>query len=172
MSSGPASQPDIGLHEKIVRYLEEHLSDGPWLELLITQFGVPAVLHTVADILASEDVSSAISALTLVRDIGLFGTVSQKITRSVRRELPKRLFPALNKGLYAYPYVFRNVVVYTIGKLDFPDQIQALKDAFVHYQEKDPLLLARIVGELFWLLHKPDRSYIDRMISSVHPMVR
>ncbi|WP_434425026.1 hypothetical protein [Nannocystis pusilla] len=156
---------------EIARYFD-HLGERAWIEQLVHTWGVPGVLRGISDLVMSGAPEPAHNALTLARDLGIRGTVDADMTSRVRAEMPALLFPALRQGLHASAYSVRAGVVYTIGKLSFDDQAQLLRDAFEYFLERDPLLLPRIVHELFWLLPAPEWSYVERLASAAHRLIR
>lgn len=157
--------------EAIAHYFD-HLGEQAWIEQLVHTCGVAGVLGGISELVVSGAPEPAHNALTLARDLGLRGIVDDDMVSRVRSEMPAQLFPALQRGLYASAYSVRAGVVYTIGKLSFDDQAPLLRDAFERFRERDPLLLPRIVHELFWLLSAPEWSYVDRLASAAHRLIR
>ena len=158
---------------EIAQYIH-HLEDREWITRLVSEYGVSQMLECISALVLSGGQDSAHNALTLARDVGIFGfgIVSKELTSSIRNEMPTALFPALRAGLYAKSHAVRSYVVYTIGKLSFDEQAPALREAFEHHKNRDPLLLPRIVNELFWLLPEPEWSYVKRLTSAAHHLIR
>lgn len=135
------------LRRSVTNYMD-HLGDAPWIESLLARHGVPAVLQECGDALAEQKPGEVEEVTTFLQDIARRGFVNDELVTSVRAGMPTSVLPGLHQLLRAPVLAHRMAAIYTIGKLGFPSEIQALRAVFPAYLDGDPLCLARLLSEL------------------------
>lgn len=138
------------LRNSITSYLD-HLQDVKWIETLVERHGVADVLGACARVLAKGDPSETHEVTTFLRDIGIYGIVSDGVVARVREAMPTGILPKLRLLLRSPVFEVRKAAIYTIGKLTFPAEAKALRSVFPLYVERDPFCLASLFFELSWL---------------------
>ena len=152
------------IRDSIAHYIDDHFMDGAWVESLCVEHGVATVLDGCVDILATQNPDDVHQVLTFLRDIGLgaFGVVTSSgeqraairdptLVSSARGLMPATVLPALRRLLSAPHLTIRTNAIFTIGKLCFGSEMEALRQAASTFLDGDPICLARLVGELSWL---------------------
>jgi hypothetical protein len=156
----------------VTRYID-HLQDAAWIEALIAEYGVAAVLRTCAQVLGERDPDEVHEVATLLRDLGIRGIVSDELVGKVRKLMPAGVLPALRRLLRAPVLRLRMAAIYTLGKLSFPAEAKALRDVFPAYAARDPICLARLLFELAWLGDSRGvRARVERIIAHESYLVR
>ena len=151
----------------------DHLEDGPWVESIVAEHGLAAVLRACVDVLAEQDPDEVNEVATFLRDIGRRGVVNDELVASVRRRMPASVLPALRRLLRAPVVQARMAAIYTIGKLSFESEATALRAVFPTYVDTDPFCVARLLCELGWLGDRRGvRARLKRIVAHESPWVR
>lgn len=169
------SLPMTHLLRKAVTHYIDHLQDVPWIESLVAEHGVAAILQACVDVLGGQPLHPAEvhEVTTLLRDLGIRGIFGDELVAEVRERLPGSVLPALRPLLRAPVLQVRMAAIYTLGKLSFPEEAAALREVFPSYLDRDPFCLARLLGELGWLGDRPGvHARIEQLIAHQSPLVR
>jgi hypothetical protein len=134
-----------------VTHYVDHLQDVSWVEKLVREFGFAGVLRSCVDVLTDQDPEEVHEVTTFLRDIGIRGTFDDELVAKARELMPSGVLPALRPLLQARVLRVRRTAIYTIGKLSFSGEAEALREAFPLYLDRDPVCLARLLLELQWL---------------------
>lgn len=160
------------LRSSVTHYFD-HIRDMPWMESLFAEHGVAAVLLECADVLAGQKVDEVHEVTTFLRDVGIGGIVNDELVTSIRKLMPNSVLPVLRPLLRAPALQVRMEAIYTIGKLTFPSEAEALVDVFPAYLDKDPFCLARLLLELGWLGDRDGvHACMERIIAHDSYLVR
>jgi len=160
------------VRDSVTRYID-HLQDRPWVESLVAQHGITAILQGCVDVLDEQDPGEVNEVTTLLRDLGIRGIIDDELVTSVRKLMPASVLPALRPLLGSPVLQLRMTAIYTLGKLSFSSEAKSLREIFPAYFDKDPFCLARLLFELAWLGDRRGaRARLNRIIAHKSHLVR
>ncbi len=151
------------LKQRILDYDELHSLDRDYLAQVIASNPVEEVLGTLAELLATRDRETVLSACAVIRDLGILKYPAAEFQTHFRKTLPQS--PArdeLEQCLYRdEDSSIRSSTIYTLGKLVIDDFESILRDSWSYYYANDPLNIHRLLfeismygGEIFSLAEK------------------
>ncbi|MDP3278903.1 MAG: hypothetical protein Q8Q09_27170 [Deltaproteobacteria bacterium] len=162
---------DRGLHDNVARYID-HLEDRAWVNALMVDHGLDAVLASCVDVLGTGDCDAKLNVMTLLRDLGIYGIFDRELVTQVRDRVPLTVLPALAQNLRDACISSRMNAIYTLGKLSFSSEIASLIAAFEWYLDRDAFCVARVLSELSWLGDDDVMGKIERVAAHSHPVIR
>ncbi len=141
------------LREKIGQYSEQFL-DGKYIENLVQKHTMEDILTEISNILKSKKTEEIHSTLMLIRDLCIAGSTNilRDYTYKFRNlVLETEIFLIMNNLLYNCDILLIKDVIYTFGKLNFPQNIIYLEKAYDYYDNNDQDVSSYILNELEWL---------------------
>src|SRR3954469_1749898 len=115
------------LRDSITDYIG-HLEDTPWVESLITRHGIDAVLRECMGVLVDRNSDDVHEVTTLLRDVAAGVVLDEQRVKEVRALMPTTVLPALRPLLRVPVLQLRMTAIYTIGKISFAAEAEALRD--------------------------------------------
>ncbi|AFY42635.1 HEAT repeat domain-containing protein [Nostoc sp. PCC 7107] len=156
------------LETKIINYLS-HLGDSDYMaEVVIT----PGAVETLIKMLQNPDPDIVGSAGLFITDFVLSCSRNETCKISWETQLEPVIIPELERLIFAENHFIRKQVIYTLGKICSYDSVPVLLQGFYKYRESDPLLLPRLLGELFWLGVENSWDLLESMVNSQYYTTR
>ncbi|ALF55546.1 hypothetical protein ACX27_26285 [Nostoc piscinale CENA21] len=156
------------LETKIIQYLS-HLEDSDYMAEVVT---TPGAAETLIKILQDDDDEIMSYAGLFIRDFVLICSRNETCKIPWETQLKPVIIPELERLIFAENHFIRKQVIYTLGKICSYDSIPILVQAFYEYRESDPILLPRLLGELFWLGVENRLDILESMINSQYYTTR
>ncbi|KAB8141258.1 hypothetical protein F8S13_19370 [Chloroflexia bacterium SDU3-3] len=143
-----------------------HLEDPAYLARLLDMAPMPALVEQLGALLRSGDAEHVAAACLIIRD--LTPVVPRHELGSAFRAAfaSSPLVAALEELVLTGDRATRAEAIYTLGKTGCVASAAALRRAFDALYEADPLVLPRLVGEIWWLEGQHDWALIDTMVAS------
>ena len=149
------------LETKILEYLN-HLGDSEYMATVVTSIGA---VDTLIKLLQSENVVTVSYTCLFITDFSI-GSRNNTCKEFWESKLESAIIPELEHLVLADNHFIRRQAIYTLGKICSYNSVPVLLHAFYELRDKDPLLLPRLVGELFWLGVDNRWALIDSMTAS------
>ena len=156
------------LKTKILNYLN-YLNDADYLAEIVKS---PKADETLIQLLHSEDLETINATCLLIRDYVRLGSQNPICQEGWESHSQGAIVPELERLVLSDNHFIRQQVIYTLGKICSYDSIPILLRAFHQFRDQDPILLPRLVGELFWLGVDYPGGLIESMISSPQYLTR
>jgi len=155
------------LEERILSYLD-FLNDAAYLSALRVE---PELLGVLDRLLAAGDAEAIGLTCLCIRDLANFGPDDE---REVFRRglLPSPVVARLEAMLTCGHYGTRREVVFTLAQINSRGSLPALRRAFDLSLDRDPLLLPRLLGEIWWLEAHKSWGLIEVLAASPHFLTR
>jgi len=150
------------LESKICNYLN-YLSDSEYIAEIVTS---PGAVSTLINLLYSNDNEIIGDTCLFIRDFVLSCSRNDTCKQAWDSELESAIIPILEYLLLAENHFIRTSVIYTLGKICSYDSLPVMLDAFYQLRDRDPILLPRFVGELFWLGVDNPWEILESMVAS------
>lgn len=156
------------LTNKIFNYLR-YLNDSDYIAEIVS---LPDATETLIQLLKSEDLETLSATCLLIRDYVRLGGQNQICQEKWDSQSKWAIVPELERLVLSDNHFIRKKVIYTLGKICSYDSVPILLRAFHKLRDQDPILLPRLVGELFWLGVDHPGDVIERMIASPQYLTR
>lgn len=150
------------LETKILKYFN-HLGDSEYMAAVVTSTGA---VDTLIKLLKSNDEETVSYACLFITDFVLICSRNNTCKEFWESKLESAIIPELEHLVLADHHFIRRQVIYTLGKICSYNSVPVLLHAFYELRDKDPLLLPRLIGELFWLGVDNGWDLIDSMTAS------
>ncbi|MBA3920999.1 MAG: HEAT repeat domain-containing protein [Nostocaceae cyanobacterium] len=150
------------LESKIRNYIN-YLGDYEYMAEVVTS---PSVVDTLINSLQSNNSEIIGDTCLFIRDFVLICSRNDTCKQSWDSELESAIIPVLEHLLSANNHFIRTTVVYTLGKTCSYDSVPVMLDTFYQLRDRDPILLPRLVGELFWLGVENSWEILESMVLS------
>ncbi len=150
------------LESKIRNYLN-YLGDSEYIAKIVTS---PGALDALIKSLQSDDNEIIGDTCLFIRDLVLSRLRNDTCKQFWDSESKSVIIPILEHLLFAENHFIREHVIYTLGKICSYDSLPVMLDAFYQLRDRDPILLPRFVGELFWLGVDNPWKILESMIAS------
>ncbi|GBE95167.1 HEAT repeat domain-containing protein [Nostoc cycadae] len=156
------------LETKIINYLS-HLEDSDYMAAVVI---TPGAAETLIKILQYDDDEIMSYACLFIRDFVLSCSRNETCKISWKTQLKPVIIPELERLIFTDNHFIRKQVIYTLGKICSYDSVPILLQAFYEYRESDPILLPRLIGELFWLGVENSWDLLESMVNSQYYTTR
>lgn len=134
------------LETKIRKYIN-HLEDSEYIAEVVT---LPGAVDSLIKLLQSNKNEIIGDTCLFIRDFVLSCSRNDSCKQSWD-ELEPAIIPKLQHLVFADNHFIRKQVIYTLGKICSYDSVPVMLNAFHQLRDQDPILLPRLIGELFWL---------------------
>lgn len=134
------------LETKIIKYIS-HLGDSEYIAEVVTS---PGAVDTLIKLLQSNNNEIIGDTCLFITDFVLSCSRNDTCKQSWDK-LEPAIIPKLEHLVLADNYFIRKQVIYTLGKICSYDSVPVMLNAFYQLRDQDPILLPRLIGELFWL---------------------
>lgn len=134
------------LETKILNYLN-YLGDSEYMAEVATS---PGAVDTLIKLLQSNNEETVSYACLFITDFVL-SCSQNNICKQSWKKLESAIIPQLEHLVFADNHFIRKQVIYTLGKICSYNSVPVLLHALHELGDRDPILLPRLVGELFWL---------------------
>ena len=134
------------LETKILNYLN-YLGDSEYMAEVSTS---PGAVDTLIELLQSNNEETVSYACLFITDFVL-SCSQNNICKQSWKKLESAIIPQLEHLVFADNHFIRKQVIYTLGKICSYNSVPVLLHALHELGDRDPILLPRLVGELFWL---------------------
>ncbi|GAB1541877.1 hypothetical protein NUACC21_45500 [Scytonema sp. NUACC21] len=135
------------LETKILSYLN-YLGDSEYMLEVVTTSGA---VDTLIKLLQSGDKEIVGYTCLFITDFVLSRSCNETNKQLWDGNLELAIVPELERLVFADNFFIRKQVIYTLGKICSYESLPVLLRAFHQLRDRDPILLPRLVGELFWL---------------------
>ncbi|MDB9513953.1 HEAT repeat domain-containing protein [Kamptonema animale CS-326] len=132
---------------KISKYIN-YLGDTEYMADVVTS---PGAVNSLIKLLQSNEREIISDTCFFIRDFVLSCSKNHICRQSWESQLKSAIIPELENLLFADNHFIRKDAVYTLGKICSYDSIPVMLNAFYKLRDRDPILLPRLIGELFWL---------------------
>lgn len=149
------------LETKILKYLNQ-LGDSEYMAAVVTSIGA---VDTLIKLLQRNDEETVSYTCLFITDFSI-GSRNNTCKEFWESKLESAIIPELEHLVLADNHFIRRQVIYTLGKICSYNSVPVFLHAFYELRDKDPLLLPRLVGELFWLGVDNGWDLIDSMTAS------
>jgi hypothetical protein len=156
------------LKPKILNYLN-YLNDSDYLAEIVKS---PKADETLIQLLHREDLETINATCLLIRDYVRLASQNPICQEGWESHSKGVIVPELERLVLSNNHFIRKQVIYTLGKICSYDSIPILLRAFHQFRDQDPILLPRLVGELFWLGVDHPGDIIQSMITSPQYLTR
>ncbi|WP_254563583.1 HEAT repeat domain-containing protein [Oscillatoria sp. HE19RPO] len=156
------------LKTKIIKYLN-YLNDSDYIAEIVSS---PGADETLIQLLHSEELETIAATCLFITDAVLLGSQNQICQEAWESESKLAIVPELERLVLSDNHFIRKQVIYTLGKICSYDSVPILLQAFHQFRDQDPILLPRLVGELFWLGVDHPGDVIQSMITSPQYLTR
>ncbi|AFY82299.1 HEAT repeat domain-containing protein [Oscillatoria acuminata] len=156
------------LKTKILNYLN-YLNDSDYIVEIVSS---PGADETLIQLLHSEELETFALTCLFITDSVLMGFQNQICQEAWESQTKLAIVPELERLILSDNHFIRKQVIYTLGKICSYDSIPILLQAFHQFRDQDPILLPRLVGELFWLGVDHREDVIETMIASPRYLTR
>ncbi|MBH8566241.1 HEAT repeat domain-containing protein [Nostoc sp. CENA67] len=156
------------LETKILNYLN-YLGDSEYMAEVVTS---PGAVDTLIKLLESQDEIIVGDACLFITDFVLSCSRNDVCKLSWETNLGSAIIPELEHLVFANNHFIRKQVIYTLGKICSYNSVPVLLHAFHQFRDQDPILLPRLIGELFWLGVDNRCDVIESMIFSAQYITR
>ncbi len=162
----------LSVEQQILRYLDDGFSDAAYLERAIAALPLSAIFDLICRLLRSLDPEVSLVTMLFVRDaINITGPDPR--ASAFRAAYPNSaIVKAVEESVFADNYFIRADAIYTLGKTCSYTSRSVLITAFERWHQVDPLLLVRLIGEMYWLQVERMERYVDRLLTSSHYLTR
>ncbi len=150
------------LETKILQYLD-YSGDSEYIALIVT---APDAVDTLIKLLKSNNHEIVGYTCFFIRDFVLSISESDTCKQLWETKLESAIIPELEYLVLADNHFIRKHIIYTLGKICSYNSVPVLLHAFSELRDRDPILLPRLVGELFWLGVKNRHALIESMTAS------
>lgn len=150
------------LETKVRNYIS-YLGDSEYMAEVVTS---STAIDTLIKLLQSNDDEIVGETCLFITDFVLSCSRNDTCKQSWDNELESVIIPQLEHLLFVDNHFIRKQVIYTLGKICSYDSVPVMLNAFHQLRDKDPILLPRLIGELFWLGVDDRCGIIDSMGSS------
>lgn len=150
------------LETKIRNYIN-YLGDSQYMAEVVTS---PGATDTLIKLLQSNNNELIGDTCLFITDFVLSCSRNDTCKQSWESELETAIIPELEHLVLADHHFIRRQVIYTLGKICSYDSVPVMLHAFYQLRDKDPILLPRLIGELFWLGIDNRWEIIDSMAAS------
>ncbi|MBD1933124.1 HEAT repeat domain-containing protein [Trichocoleus sp. FACHB-69] len=150
------------LETKIRKYIT-YLGDSEYMAEVVTS---PGAVDTLIKLLQSNDDKIIGDTCLFITDFVLSCSRNDTCKQSWERELKPAVIPKLEHLVLADNHFICKQVIYTLGKICSYDSVPVMLNAFHQLRDQDPILLPRLIGELFWLGVDNGWDVIDSMVAS------
>jgi hypothetical protein len=147
---------------KIRKYIN-YLGDAEYMADVVTS---PGAVDSMIKFLQSNDREIINDTCFFIRDFVLSCSQNHTCRQSWESQLKSAIIPEIENLLFADNHFIRKDAVYTLGKICSYDSIPVMLNAFYQLRDRDPILLPRLIGELFWLGINNPWDIIDSMAVS------
>lgn len=152
--------------ELILQYLR-HVEEEPYLRQVVASCTTAELCGQMAELLCSEDPALVGPTLALLRDLSL--VAPDEIKAPFRSGLADSgVFEVLGASLHKPGLWLRTQTIYTLGKIGFLENAEALRAAFGAYLAADPICALRAHFELGWLTDSNEWALLDKLVTHVH----
>lgn len=134
------------LETKIREYIN-YLGDLEYIASVVTS---PGAVDALIKLLQSNDNEIIGDTCLFITDFVLSCSRNDTCKQSWDK-LELAVIPKLEHLVLADNHFIRRQVIYTLGKICSYDSVPVMLNAFHQLRDKDPILLPRLIGELFWL---------------------
>lgn len=149
------------LETKIRKYIN-HLGDSEYIASVVIS---PGAVDALIKLLQSNDNEIIGDTCLFITDFVLSCSRNDTCKQSWDK-LEPNIIPKLQYLVLADNHFIRRQVIYTLGKICSYDSVPVMLNAFHQLRDKDPILLPRLIGELFWLGVDNRRDIIGSMAAS------
>ncbi len=150
------------LESKIRNYIN-YLGDYEYMAEVVTS---PSAVDTLINSLQSNNSEIIGDTCLFIRDFVLSCSRNDTCKQSWDSELESAIIPVLEHLLSVNNHFIRTTVVYTLGKICSYSSIPVMLDTFYQLRDGDPILLPRLVRELFWLGVENPWEILESMVIS------
>ena len=151
----------------------DHLGDPGYFATVISSTGEQGLIDALARIIRSDDDERVNQACLFIRDLILIAPKHGVGLAFRDRYYASPIIDELERALIADNHFIRKHAIYTLGKTGSTRSITEMYRAFDLLSERDPVILPRLVGEIWWLEQdKKNWSMIDRMTGGTHYTTR
>ena len=157
-----------GMVQQVVLDYIDHIEDRVYLSTIMAAVGVERLTAAIVDLLLSSNRETVWFATIFIRDSVLYLPESPFSVAF----FASPIIPVLEGLVLAENWWIRCHAVYTLGKTGCTRSLPALHHAFAVVLDRDPLLLPRLVMEIFWLEDEKSLSLIEQMMTSREYTVR
>lgn len=147
---------------KIRKYIN-YLGDSDYMADVVTS---PGAVDSMIKLLQSNEREVISDTCFFIRDFVLSCSKNHTCRQSWESQLESAIIPEVENLLLADKHFIRKDAVYTLGKICSYDSIPVMLNAFYQLRDLDPILLPRLIGELFWLGINNPWDIIDSMAVS------
>jgi len=147
---------------KIRKYIN-YLGDAGYMADVVT---LPGAVDSMIKLLQSNEGEIISDTCLFIRDFVLSCSQNHTCQQSWESQLKSAIIPEIENLLFADNHFIRRDAVYTLGKICSYDSIPVMLNAFYQLRDRDPILLPRLIGELFWLGVNNPWDIIDSMAVS------
>ena len=147
---------------KIRKYIN-YLGDAGYMADVVT---LPGAVDSMIKLLQSNEGEIISDTCLFIRDFVLSCSQNHTCQQSWESQLKSAIIPEIENLLFADNHFIRKDAVYTLGKICSYDSIPVMLNAFYQLRDRDPILLPRLIGELFWLGVNNPWDIIDSMAVS------
>ncbi len=147
---------------KIRKYIN-YLGDSDYIADVVTS---PGAVDSMIKLLQSNEGEIISDTCLFIRDFVLSCSQNPTCRQSWESQLKSAIIPEIENLLFADNHFIRGHAVYTLGKICSYDSIPVMLNAFYQLRDRDPILLPRLIGELFWLGVNNPWDIIDSMAVS------
>jgi hypothetical protein len=156
------------LENKIIKYLS-HLGDSDYMAEVVTS---PGAVETLIKMLQDDEPDIVGYTGLFIRDFVLSCSRNDICKAAWETQLKPVIIPELERLVFAENHFIRKQVIYTLGKVCSYDSVAILLQAFYEYRESDPILLPRLIGELFWLGVENPLDVLESTVTSQYYTTR
>jgi hypothetical protein len=159
------------IQETILNYID-HLEDPAYVASLLSESKEDGVIEALVELLNSDNHARVGSACLFIRDLVLIASKHPSTIPFRDAFFESPIISALERMLLTDNYFMRRHCIYTLGKVGSTESVPALHHAFHILQVRDPLILPKLVGEIWWLEERKSWSLVDAMMTSPHYPIR
>lgn len=150
----------------------DHYQEPSFFEKLFDQNSAAYVAQTLIELLHEQNDQIIENTLFFIRDLALTPQNEKHATphRMIIFETP--VITLVENLTMSKNYFTQSQSIYTLGKIGSVQSIQKLYDVFQKTKESNPLLVPRIITEIWWLEPEKNWNIIMKIVSAVNDVTR
>lgn len=163
--------PDCGEVQRSILQYYRHACDLEYLAEVIGAVERPALDRLIVDLLAgnADDVQRT---CIFIRDLILPGSQHEGCKAFSEAYFGSPVVEALERLTSEARHFIGWHAIYTLGKTGSKSSLPALRGTFHARFETDPLLVPKLLGEIFWLDEREDGQLIEEAVGSSQYLTR
>jgi hypothetical protein len=162
---------EVEIELKILKYLDDGFEDTDYIATIVNSLPFDNLTTLICRLLKSDREMFDLTALFL-RDTIVCG-YRNEACHQFREDYPESaIVSTLEELVFSDDHFIRSDAIYSLGKTCSYSSKNVLVLAFDRFRDTDPLLLHKLIGEMFWLRVENMENYLERMVASSSYLTR